>query len=162
LRLNSTRRPKSRKDPAAHVSLSSDAIVKQLGAEAPRTKTSSGATRRQSPVQARIPYDCALTQSGNDRKLSAPASQQGGVRSENSRNPLTWPLQKRPSSLGEAHIGPCEISVNALSQRKFFRCGTFPAYALFYMHFHAVTWAQSDALHGHNLMALDQLKTKSA
>jgi hypothetical protein len=37
--LNSTRRPKSRKDPAAHVSLSSDAIVKQHGAEAPQTKT---------------------------------------------------------------------------------------------------------------------------
>jgi hypothetical protein len=30
---------KSRKDPAAHVSLSSDAIVKQQGAEAPQTKT---------------------------------------------------------------------------------------------------------------------------
>ena len=38
----------------------------------------------------------ALTPSGNDRKFSRPASQQGGVRSESSRNPLTWPPQKRP------------------------------------------------------------------
>src|SRR5277367_4144756 len=121
-------------------------------------KPNSGATRRQSPVRARIPYSCACAQSENDRKFSAPASQQGGVRSESSRNPLTWPLQKRPSSLGEAHIGPCEISVNALSQRKFFRCGTFHTDAIFYVHFHAVTRAQSYALQGHNWMALDQLK----
>ena len=84
------------------------------------------------------------------------------MRPESSRNPLTWPPQKRPSSLGEPHIGPCEISVNALSQRKFFRCGTFCADPPFHVHFHAVTRAQSYALHGHNWMAFDQLKTKSA
>ena len=84
------------------------------------------------------------------------------MRSESSRNPLTWPLQKRPSPLGEAHIGPCEISVNALSQRKFFRCGTLRADAPFYVHFHPVTRAQSHALHGHNWLALDQIKAKSA
>src|SRR5277367_746245 len=123
-------------------------------------KPNSGATRRQSPVRARIPYSCACAQSENDRKFSAPASQQGGVRPESSRNPLTWPLQKRPSPLGEAHIGPCEISVNALSQRKFLHRGALNSKAPFYVHFHTVTRAQSHALHGHNLMALDQLKTK--
>jgi hypothetical protein len=101
-------------------------------------KPNSEATRRQSPIQARIPYYHAFTQSGNDRKFSAPASQQGGVRSENSRDPLTWPPQKRPSSLGEAHIGPCEISVNALSQRKFSAVETLSAVAPFYVHFHAI------------------------
>ena len=111
-------------------------------------KLNSRATRRQSPIQARIPYYRTFTQSGNDRKFSAPASQQGGVCSESSRNPLTWPLQKRPSSLEEPHIGPCEISVNALSQRKFFRCGTFHADPVFHVHFHAVTRAQSHALYG--------------
>ena len=98
----------------------------------------------------------------NDRKFSAPASQQGGVCSESSRNPLTWPLQKRPSSLGEPHIGPCEISVNALSQRKFRRRGAFHADTFFYMHFHAVTRTQGHALHGHDRMTRDKLKAKSA
>src|ERR1700722_1526003 len=125
-------------------------------------KSNSEATRRQSPIQARIPYYRALAQPGSDRKFSAPASQQGGVHPENSRNPLIRPPQKRPSSLGEAHIGPCEISVNALSQRKFFRCGTFRTDALFDVHFHAVTRAQRHPLHRHDWMAIDQLKTKSA
>jgi hypothetical protein len=57
----------------------------------------------------------ALAHSQKRPKILHPASQQGGARSENSRNPLTWPPQKRPASLGEAHIGPCEISVNGLS-----------------------------------------------
>ena len=104
-------------------------------------KQSSEATRRQSQVEARIPCYCALTQSENDRKFSAPASQQGGVHPESSRNPLTWPPQKRPSSLGDADIGPCEISVNAHSQRKFSRCGTFCADTSFHVHFHAVAGA---------------------
>ena len=105
---------------------------------------------------------CALTQSKNDRKSSAPASQQGGVHPESSRNPLTWPPQKRPSSLGDADIGPCEISVNAHSQRKFLPCGTLCGDALFHVHFHAVTRAQSYALQGRDGMAFDQLKAKSA
>jgi hypothetical protein len=83
-----------------------------------RSPTSKNQTLRRPAAKAQFKPEFHTPRSRaviNDRKFSAPASQQGGVRSENSRNPLTWPPQKRPTSLGEAHIGPCEISVNGLS-----------------------------------------------
>ena len=84
-----------------------------------KQKPNFEATRRQSSSPSSNSMSPRSRAAGNDRKSSHPASQQGGVRSENSRNPLTWPPQKRATSLGEAHIGPCEISVNGLSQRNF-------------------------------------------
>ena len=83
------------------------------------------------------------------------------MRPESSRKPLTWPLEKRPSSLGEAHIGPCEISVNALSQRilPLWNSGPFPP---FYVHFHALPRAQCHPLQRHDDMALHQIEAEGA
>jgi hypothetical protein len=83
-----------------------------------KRKPNFEATRRQSP--AKLEFNATTLARGQKRpKILHPASQQGGVRPESSRNPPARPPQKRATSLGEAHIGPCEISVNGLSQRNF-------------------------------------------
>ena len=87
-----------------------------------RSPTSENQTLRRPAAKAwpKLEFNATTLARGQKRpKILHPASQQGGVRSESSRNPPTRPPQKRATSLGEAHIGPCEISVNGLSQRNF-------------------------------------------
>ena len=98
--------PKPRKDPAAHVSLPSDAIVKQRWVRDDRPKPIARSlkrisTSRQPACKARLelqfPCRAARPRGRDDRKSSAPASQQGGVRSRSPETNRSGRLKGPPS-----------------------------------------------------------------
>ena len=121
---NPTARP--RKDNAAHVSLPSDAIVKQQRIR----KNGSRARSQIRRTQTLLPGETPAKRGSNSNstllpafarqerpEILTPASRLGGVHSRKSRNPSVAQPKKRAKPSGEAHIGPRRFSVNAVSQR---------------------------------------------
>ena len=112
---------------AAHVSLPSDAIVKQqrTGKRSPqarppipRVQTLFGAIAHEVGFEFEFHGSPRFREAGaTESAPSPPLGREGYV--EEVPKPAARQLQKRAITSGEAHIGPRRFSVNALSQRNF-------------------------------------------